>query len=123
LEANPHVEAEVSPLALAPRGVICNRIRGFEYQVGFNGFKYNPVDYAAAVRCPSLFLHGAGDPRAHLEEARQVFAAVPGPAPKHFREFAGLGHEPALSRFPDQWKEAITSFLAEIEKTEPGPAK
>jgi dipeptidyl aminopeptidase/acylaminoacyl peptidase len=48
-------------------------------QFGFNGFKHNPVDYAASVRCPILFLHGTADSRAHLAEARHVYDAVPGP--------------------------------------------
>jgi uncharacterized protein len=51
-------------------------------QAGFNGFAHNPVQYAASVTCPILFLHGATDARAHIEEARRVFAAVP--APKRF---------------------------------------
>jgi len=42
-------------------------------QAGFNGFAHNPVDYAAGVRCPILFLHGDDDPRARLEEARRVW--------------------------------------------------
>jgi pimeloyl-ACP methyl ester carboxylesterase len=59
-------------------------------QAGFNGFSLNPVDYAASVRCPILFLHGAADPRARIEEARSVFATVPGW--KRFKEFPGIGH-------------------------------
>jgi uncharacterized protein len=47
-------------------------------QNGFNGFKHNPVDYAASVRCPILFLHGTADPRDRVEEARRVFRSAPG---------------------------------------------
>jgi len=82
-------------------------------QAGFNGFAHNPVDYAAGVRCPILFLHGDDDPRARLEEARRVFAAVPGP--KRFKEFPTLGHEPAVVRFPSQWKETVGGFLKAAE--------
>ena len=78
-------------------------------QAGFNGFAHNPVQYAAAVRCPILFLHGSADPRAHLEEARRVFAAVA--APKQFREFPNLGHEPSVVRFPTEWKATVSQFL------------
>jgi hypothetical protein len=78
-------------------------------QFGFNGFAHNPVQYAAAVRCPILFLHGAADPRAHLEDARRVFAAVS--APKRFQEFPNLGHESAVARFPAGWKAAVGQFL------------
>lgn len=79
------------------------------WQAGFNGFKHNPVDYAASVDCPILFMHGADDPRAHLEEARRVFDAVH--APKHFKEFSGLRHEPPVIRFSREWKEAVSEFL------------
>lgn len=82
-------------------------------QAGFNGLSHNPVDYARGVKCPILFLHGAADPRAHLEEARQVFAAVPGV--KRFREFPGIGHQAAVVCFPREWKEAVGQFLEEIE--------
>jgi hypothetical protein len=78
-------------------------------QAGFDGFAHNPVQYAAGVRCPILFLHGAADPRARLEEARRVFAAVS--APKRFKEFPNLGHESSLTRFPAEWKEAVGQFL------------
>jgi hypothetical protein len=82
-------------------------------QSGFNGFAHNPVTYAAAVRCPILFLHGAEDPRARLEEARRVCAAVPGP--KQFKEFPNLGHEASVVRYPAEWKQAITDFLKEAD--------
>ena len=78
-------------------------------QAGFNGFAHNPVQYAAGVRCPILFLHGAADPRARVEEARRVFDAVS--APKRFKEFPALGHEPSVSRFPAEWKETVGHFL------------
>jgi uncharacterized protein len=84
------------------------------HQAGFNGFKHNPVQYATSITCPILFLHGTADPRAHIEEARRVFAAVPGP--KYFKEFPALGHEASLVRFPGEWKETVSHFLAEAEK-------
>jgi len=79
------------------------------HQAGFNGFAHNPLQYAASVRCPILFLHGTADPRAHLEEARRVFDAVS--APKRFKEFPNLGHEAAATRFPTEWKQTVRQFL------------
>ena len=79
------------------------------HQAGFNGFQHNPVDYAASVRCPILFLHGDADPRAHLDQARRVFNAVP--AHKEFKSFPGLGHESCLSSQPAQWKATLRQFL------------
>jgi uncharacterized protein len=78
-------------------------------QCGFNGFKLNPVDYAKSVACPALFLHGGADKRAHVEEARRVFDAVPGD--KEFKEFPGLGHASVLARFPGDWKHTVGDFL------------
>ncbi len=82
-----------------------------------DGFAHNPVAYAAAVRCPILFLHGVDDPSAHLEEARRVFAAVPGL--KRFQEFPGVGHESALARLASQWKETVAHSLKETETKPP----
>jgi uncharacterized protein len=79
------------------------------FQAGFNGFRHNPVDYAGSVSCPILFLHGTADPRARLEEAREVFAAVPGA--KQFHEFAGAGHEAGVVRFRGEWTEIVGQFL------------
>jgi len=78
-------------------------------QAGFNGFSHNPVDYAKSVSCPILFLHGAADSRAHLDEARRVFDAVPGP--RVFKKFPNIGHGPILSRFPEEWKQTVGDFL------------
>lgn len=82
---------------------------------GFNAFALNPAEYATAVHCPILFLHGAADPRAHLEEGRNVFNAVPGTALKRFQEFPGLGHEAAVKRYPEEWKRAVREFMKASE--------
>lgn len=80
------------------------------WQRGFDGFAHNPVAYAPSLKCPALFLHGSGDLRATVQQARRVYAAAAGP--KQFVEFAGIGHASyAASRF-DQWHAAVTDFLA-----------
>jgi alpha-beta hydrolase superfamily lysophospholipase len=79
------------------------------WQAGFNGFSHNPIDYAASVQCPVLFLHGTDDPRAKLQDARRVFAAVT--TMKTFKEFQGMGHRGGLGAFPAEWKEAVSNFL------------
>jgi alpha-beta hydrolase superfamily lysophospholipase len=78
-------------------------------QAGFNAFRNNPVEYAASVRCPILFLHGTADTRARLAEARQVYNAVPGR--KWFKEFAGIGHASIVVSCRQQWKETVRQFL------------
>lgn len=80
------------------------------WQFGFNGFAHNPVDYARALKCPALFLHGADDPRATLAEGRRVFEAAP--APKRFVAFDHVGHESYAARHPEPWRAAVRAFLA-----------
>ena len=79
---------------------------------GFNGFSHNPVEYAQAVRCPSLFMHGANDPRAKLAEGRRVFDAVPGP--KEFKEFEAIGHESYAAVRPVEWKAAVAALMNKV---------
>src|SRR5205085_2544044 len=81
------------------------------HQQGFNGFSHNPVQYAASVDCPILFLHATADPRAKIEEARRVFTAVP--AQKRFQEFPEIGHAAAVVHFPVEWKDTVGRFLQE----------
>jgi pimeloyl-ACP methyl ester carboxylesterase len=78
-------------------------------QRGLNGFAHNPVDYACALTCPALFMHGTDDPRAKLEEGQRVYAAAPDP--KTFQLFEGVGHESYLSVRPEQWKAAVAELL------------
>jgi dipeptidyl aminopeptidase/acylaminoacyl peptidase len=82
------------------------------WQHGFDGFAHNPVDYAAAVRCPTLLLHGSRDTRATPEEARAVFARLGGPRTIHV--FDGLGHESFLARRPEEWRAQVLPFLEVI---------
>ena len=48
-------------------------------QVGFNGFRQNPVEYAQTVRVPTLLLIGEQDPRVHVDEVESIASALLGP--------------------------------------------
>ena len=78
-------------------------------QCGFNGFKHNPVEYAKALKCPALFMHGNRDIRVSVDESRRVFAAAP--EPKAYREFEGVGHESYVLPYPAEWKAEVSTFL------------
>ena len=78
-------------------------------QMGFDGFAHNPADYATRVTCPTLLMHGTGDARAHLADARQVFDHLAGP--KQFVEFAATGHESYVKRHKDEWRAAVRGML------------
>ena len=81
-------------------------------QMGFDGFAHNPADYAANVTCPALILHGTGDARVPVEDARQVFEHLGGP--KHFVEFSTVGHESCARHNQAQWRQAVGSFLLHL---------
>jgi alpha-beta hydrolase superfamily lysophospholipase len=78
-------------------------------QHGANAFAHNPVEYAAAVTCPALVLHGGRDPRVKAAEAESVYHAFTGP--KHFELFEDAGHESYLDVCPARWRETVTGFL------------
>jgi hypothetical protein len=79
-------------------------------QLGFNGFQHNPVDYARAVRSPALQMHGAKDTRVTQEHAETIFHNLGGE--KEFQVFAEVGHESYFAKCPEQWKKAVSTFLA-----------
>jgi uncharacterized protein len=81
-------------------------------QAGFDGFRYNPVEYAASVHVPVLQMHGANDRRVTPEEARAIFERLGGP--KTFELFPGVGHGSYVNVRPEEWKAAVTRFLESL---------
>jgi alpha-beta hydrolase superfamily lysophospholipase len=79
-------------------------------QNGFDAFAHNPVEYAAAVRCPTLLMHGAGDRLVETPEAEAVYDALAGP--KRWELF-DAAHQPYCFKCPDRWAEVTGDFLAE----------
>ncbi len=79
-------------------------------QLGFDGFAHRPIDDAAGMNAPILFLQGERDPSARVEDGRRVFAAVR--SPKRFHIFPGVGHENAIARAPEEWRSVVGEFLA-----------
>lgn len=79
------------------------------WQWRFNGFRHSPVDYAAHLRCPALFMHGADDPRARLAEGRRVFDAAS--SEKTFLAFPNTGHLEYLASCPLEWTAAVEKLI------------
>lgn len=77
-----------------------------------NGFAHNPLDYATAIRCPVLQLHGELDPRVTAAEARALFDRLPGE--KRFEVFEGVGHQPYAPARPELWKRLVDEFLEQV---------
>ena len=82
-------------------------------QWSFNGFRHNPVDYAAHLRCPALFMHGSDDPRATLEEGRRVFDAASGE--KTFLTFQNTGHHSYVATHRGEWTVAVEKLIKKAE--------
>jgi alpha-beta hydrolase superfamily lysophospholipase len=80
-------------------------------QCGFNGFDHNPADYARAVHCPVLLLHGSIDPRVTTDQVQTVFDNLAGE--KRFELLEGAGHQPYLDTHPEAWKAAVRSFVSD----------
>ncbi|MCE9613034.1 MAG: alpha/beta fold hydrolase [Lentisphaerae bacterium] len=75
----------------------------------FNGFRHNPVDYAARVATPTLLLGGTTDRRATEAEVRAVYDALAGP--KFLEIFEGVGHVSFLGARPRKWQFVVDAFL------------
>lgn len=82
-------------------------------QWGFNGFDHNPVNYAKAVQCPALFMHGSDDSRATLTEGRRVFDAIRGD--KIFKIFDRTGHQSYISTHTEDWRTTVAEFMKKVE--------
>jgi pimeloyl-ACP methyl ester carboxylesterase len=85
-------------------------------QKGFNAFAHNPDNYARAVQCPVLLMHGDCDPRVTLDEVKRVYQAIPGR--KELKLFPRLGHELYVTAHPEVWKQNVEDFLKTIGRKE-----
>lgn len=79
---------------------------------GFNAFAHNPVQYAAAVTCPTLMLHGGADKVVAQAEARNVFNALAGP--KFLHVFPHAPHEASRTVSQQDWQSAFAPFLDRV---------
>lgn len=78
--------------------------------LGVDAFRHNPVEYARRVSCPILFLHGEIDPRATLDEGKNVFNAVSGSS-KTLVVFPGEGHVSLIAHDGRKWRDAVADLL------------
>jgi len=79
-------------------------------QQGFNGFHFNPADYARGVRCPTLLMHGERDPRVRLEEMQHIAKNLNSNSVS--KVFSSLGHQDYLSSDPAEWRSYVTELLS-----------
>jgi uncharacterized protein len=80
-------------------------------QQSIDGFNHNPVDYARAIRCPVLLLHGELDRRVTVADATRIFESLPGQ--KQWRVFPSAnGHGSLAVDNAKQWRNLVSRFLA-----------
>ncbi|MCP5057537.1 MAG: alpha/beta fold hydrolase [bacterium] len=78
-------------------------------QSGFDPFDHNPEQYASAVRCPALVLHGALDTRATPAQARRVYDAIS--SEKTFELFPKAEHEVLVVANRRAWRRTVGTLL------------
>ena len=78
-------------------------------QSGFSAFEHNPLDYARDVTLPTLFLHGADDRRAPVDEVRTMHASMGATA--ELAVFEGVEHESLYHRDGERWVQTVEAFL------------
>ena len=80
-------------------------------ELKFDPHRHNPVDYASRIATPMLLLYGRHDTRATLETAGKIRTSLAGPA--SLTDF-DAGHQMLAPHSPDQWTDAVASFLKQI---------
>jgi alpha-beta hydrolase superfamily lysophospholipase len=79
-------------------------------QQHIDGFAHNPVEYASAIKCPVLLLHGEADTRVTKQDAIAIYDNLPGR--KQFVVFPNaVGHGSLAVDHPDLWKQQVQAFL------------
>jgi hypothetical protein len=78
-------------------------------QQHFNGFSYNPADYARAVRCPTLLLHGGQDARVKISEIENIRSNLSGPSV--LKLFPAAPHQSYVLSHASEWRSSVGEFL------------
>ncbi len=98
---------------------------GARVRAGFWPAEVRPVDAAAKLRMPVFIAHGDRDPYIGIDQAREIFAAIPG-SRKTFRTVLGADHHRVLSTGSHElyadlcqfFLEAVQGAVPEFERAE-----
>jgi uncharacterized protein len=82
-------------------------------QHGFDFFSHNPADYARAVNCPTLILHGEKDGATTVEQARNLARSFAGNA--RLIVYPDVPHMPIVDARPAEWTHDIEVFLKQLQ--------
>lgn len=81
-------------------------------QHGVNGFSHNPVEYAPAVPCPTLVMHGQHDPWTSVKEVKALFQQLPNP--KQLVIAPDGGHHQLIGVDRSLWETSLSRFLKQL---------
>lgn len=80
---------------------------------GFDGFKFNPMDYARNVKCPVLLMNGGADPRVTKNEAENIAKNLN--SESEFKLFPDLSHQSYVATHKTEWRSYVSAFLDKID--------
>jgi pimeloyl-ACP methyl ester carboxylesterase len=78
-------------------------------QNGFNAFAHNPMEYAKALKCPTLLIYGAKDERVTGDETKAIYENLAGP--KRLVTLPRAGHADYLITHRHDWTDAVSELL------------
>jgi uncharacterized protein len=78
-------------------------------QNGFNGFAFNPIQYALKINCPVLLMSGSKDTKVTTQEIYSIYNNLQGNKQLHF--FAQVGHNNFLDKARQEWMNTVDDFL------------
>ena len=81
----------------------------FKLRMGISPDALRPIDHAARLKTPKLFLAGTADPRTRFSEAQQMFTLAAEPKPRF--SVPGAGHEDLHRYLGARYEQLILEFL------------
>jgi alpha-beta hydrolase superfamily lysophospholipase len=81
-------------------------------QQGFNGFSFNPAEYARDVHCPVLLMHGGADARVKPAEVEHIVNNL-NPA-STYKLFPEVPHQSYVVGQAAEWRASVNEFLGRI---------
>jgi uncharacterized protein len=82
-------------------------------QNGFWAFSHVPIEYAKAVKCPTLLLYGQQDEKVSKTEIEDIYSNLS--CKKRLKIYPLAGHENYLIKYKEIWVDDIKAFLFEID--------
>ncbi|MCW3124579.1 MAG: hypothetical protein JWO03_237 [Bacteroidetes bacterium] len=76
---------------------------------GFWAMGHNPIEYAKAVKCPTLLMAGGRDEKVSKEEIDEIYANLSGI--KTLKTYLLARHENYFRRYKEDWIKDVTAFL------------